>query len=60
MSWRARSDAQVTGNATSSDERLYAEAGFNATLGKPFTLEALHAAIERHATAGPPTTTVVA
>lgn len=40
---------QVTGNATSSDERNYLEAGFTCTLGKPFTLEALAAAIEKHA-----------
>jgi CheY-like chemotaxis protein len=43
----------VTGNATLSDERRYAEAGFTSTLGKPFTLEALRAAIERHAAAAP-------
>jgi CheY-like chemotaxis protein len=41
---------QVTGNATTHDAKAYADMGFNETLGKPFTLEALRKVLAQHAT----------
>lgn len=38
----------MTGNATTTDEQCYAEAGFTCTLGKPFSLEDLRSALQRH------------
>ncbi len=46
-----RPPLQVTGNATTHDARAYADMGFNDTLGKPFTLEALRKVLELHADA---------
>jgi hypothetical protein len=42
----------VTGNATTHDAKAYADVGFNDTLGKPFTLEALRRVLERYLGAG--------
>jgi CheY-like chemotaxis protein len=47
----------VTGNATRADAEGYRQAGFNATLGKPFGAAELHACLAGvccWATAGPP------